>query len=494
MTYPLLALTWELCARRRGLLRLAAAYTALLLLGAWLLDTRHGDLLGVGFIGFLLFPVPAFVGAVCLGGNGPLEGRASLFPRRLFRLPVPTWGLVAPPLLLGTVVSAIVWTALVSALSHRRGLDLSVMWPGLLVAASVAWVQALTWSPFPLVWLRIGSLALLVLAAIGGAVGLGYLPAGMPEAVLVATLGLAYLVAHHGVRLARHGVGMDDPLEPVVASTAREPFASPAAALLWREWRLVRVEVFFLAVSSLIWVVPVALMTPAALRNLAGSPPVDAAVDAVGIGWLAAAVPLLMPLCVVAVLGSGLGRLGDRRDRFVVSPFLATKPIDNATLLRVKWGLLARLVIGGAVLGAILALVCSVTNGRLGEMAERLTVPALIGGVVGAAALAWLWAAGSLWSGLWGKWWAPLPGLVAVGAFLVGVQAGLAWLAVLAIVVHVAGMTPLLRRTSVWPLLVVLAVGAIGVTLAGWWPVAVPLWAALGLPLAPTALAENRHR
>jgi len=503
MTHPLLALAWELYARRRAALLLAAAYTALLPLGVYLLDGRDLDLVGAGFIGFLVFPVPVFVAAVCLGGGGPLEGRPSLFPRRLFRLPVSAWALVAAPLVLATVVPVVAGTAVVWTLSHRRGVDVPLLWPGMLAAASVVWVQALCWSPFPLPWLRPVGLCLVVAAAVAAAANFGQLPAGVPEVALVVVLGLGYAVAHRGVRLARYGVGLDDPAEPAVAATARPPFASPFAAQLWLEWRQVRAELLVLAVSTLIWVVPVAVMVPGALRNLAGTPAVDAAVAAVGVGWLAAAAPLLMPLIFVASLGSGLGRLGGRRDRFAMTPFLATKPIDDATLLRAKRGHLALLVGAATVLGVVLALGSSVANGRLGEMADRLTeraggpalgVMALVGGLGGAAVLTWLWAAGSLWSGLWGPWWAPLPGLVAVGVYLAALPNGLTWLAALAVLADVAVMAPLQRRSPAWPVSAAAAAGAVGATLTGWWPVALLLWPIVGLPLAPTALAANRHR
>lgn len=497
MTNPLFALAWELYARRRAALLLAAAYTALLPLGVYLLDGRDLDLVGAGFIGFLVFPVPVFVAAVCLGGGGPLEGRPSLFPRRLFRLPVPAWALVAAPLALATVVPVVAGSAVVWALSRRHGVDVPLLWPGMLAAASVVWLQALCWSPFPLPWLRPVGLCLVVVAAVAAAANFGQLPDGVPEAALVVVLGLGYAVAHRGVRLARYGVGLDDPAEPAVAATARPAFASPFAAQRWLEWRLVQADLLVLAVTTLIWVVPVAVMVPGALQKLAGIPGVDAAVDAIGVGWLSAAAPLLMPLVFVASLGSGLGRLGGRRDRFAMPAFLATKPIDDATLLRAKYGHLALLVGAATVLGVVLALVSSVANGRLGEMAERVTQgggPFLVGGLAGAAALAWLWAVGSLWSGLWGPWWAPLPGLVAVGVFLGAVPGGLAWLAALAVVADVAVMAPLIRRTPAWPICVALAAGAAGATLAGWWPVALVLWPAVGLPLAPVALAANRHR
>lgn len=492
------ALIWELLARRGWPLVALLAGSVFLPLSVWLVGPIP-DLLGFGFL-LLLIPGIAFVGDVSLGSDGPLTARASLFPRRLFRLPVSAWCLGAAPLVLGTLVLGGVVVVLTLALTALRpGVTPSVgVWPGLLVAVGVAWIQALTWSPFPLPWLRVVGVVALFPAVVFLGIGCAHLPARLAEAALLILLGLAYLVAVRGVRLARHGVGVDEPAPAEAAAPRERPaFTSVFNAQLWLEWRQVGRELLLLSVNVL-WAVPVMVLLPYALANLEPLPETKAVLETFGVGWLVASVPLLGTLALALVLGPDLGRLRWRRAGFGMASFLASKPVANETLVRVKMVFLAQVIGAASVLAWFLALIWSLATGRVGEMAERVThwvgpfaAPVPVAGLLGLATLAWLWAAGGLWAGLWGRWWSVLASMVPTVTFVSAFLTRHYWLAALAVVGHAACMTPLLRRVPAAGLVaVVLAV----CTLAGWWPVAVLLWPVPGLLVARVALEANRHR
>src|SRR5579871_4730414 len=115
---------------------------------AWLPGPEDGPLVPVHFV-FLVFsflPVIAFVVcAFAYNRDGPLEGRETAFPTWTFTRPVRTSTLVAW-LMLQAVV-AVAATGLVWDWTILRpvGLDLPLAWPAVMLAAVMAWVQAVNW-------------------------------------------------------------------------------------------------------------------------------------------------------------------------------------------------------------------------------------------------------------------------------------------------------------------------------------------------------------
>jgi len=92
--------------------------------------------------------------AFSFGLAGDLGARPSIYPARMFALPVRTAALVGWPMVYGTAAVAILW--LVTALSARWpwGIELPLIWPALLAAVFLAWTQALMWMPYGLPGLR----------------------------------------------------------------------------------------------------------------------------------------------------------------------------------------------------------------------------------------------------------------------------------------------------------------------------------------------------
>src|SRR5438128_5839604 len=171
------------------------------------------------------------------GLSGDIAARQSMYPARMFTLPVTTVALAGLPMLYGTTAMALLWFGTRLFALWPSDVDVPVIWPALLAAALLAWTQALTWMPYPLPGLRV-IITVLWLAAIDTEVMLA-LKSKAPETVMVAILApqvpLAYLVARSAVARARRGDVPDwrrrvARVEPtaVVVRRSRNDFPSPA--------------------------------------------------------------------------------------------------------------------------------------------------------------------------------------------------------------------------------------------------------------------------
>src|SRR5256886_8056459 len=214
MRAPALAIGWEF--RRRHLWALIAMAGYLLALAAIkLLFLGPMEPIRLdppdGRVAVVMTPLTAtyfyLLAAFSFGLAGDLGARPSIYPARMFALPVRTAALVGWPMLYGTAAVAILW--LVTALSARWpwGIELPLIWPALLAAALLAWTQALTWMPYGLPGIRL-IVAVLCLAALETVVLVAlHFKAGEPSmvAILAPQLPLAYLVARFAVARARRG-------------------------------------------------------------------------------------------------------------------------------------------------------------------------------------------------------------------------------------------------------------------------------------------------
>ncbi len=191
-----------------------------------------------------------FLAVFSFGLTGDLAARQSMYPARMFTLPVTTAALAGWPMLFGTAVMAILWLAMRLVGVWPSGVDVPVVWPALLASALLAWAQALTWMPYGLPGLRV-IVTMLWLAVIDTIVLLA-IHFDVSEIVMVAGLAplvpLAYLVARFAVARARRGDvpdwrGLIGGLlahrrnSPDVLPRRRDHFASPAGAQAWFEWR-----------------------------------------------------------------------------------------------------------------------------------------------------------------------------------------------------------------------------------------------------------------
>jgi hypothetical protein len=435
------ALSWELLACHRWASILTAGWVVLLcLLG--LVLAAAGCHPGVGIVLSVSLGVSLVLVLEGLthGRGTRLESAGSCFPRRLFTLPVSASVLVGPPLLLGTGVIFLYWLLAVLCVLRPFGIqDVPLWWPALCGAAVLAWIQALSWFPFPLPLLRLGCLLVLLTGVLLGTISLAREPseellvflgtialvreAGenlLAGAFLVLLL-LAYATAVVGVAWARRGTGIREPFQhgAVTVTTPRQeplPFSSPLRAQLWLEWGRNRWGFGFIVVLCLTVSLPAMVMGDMVLRANEGLPLAfrwfQRALDVVGLEWLVMAYPLISAFLLGACSGGQMGRLRTGIGGSGCSPFLATRPLPASAIIKAKL-----LVCAGEVvflwtllfLGGLTGAACM---GRLGAMSDRLVAltgsgPAalgvLIGGLLLLMALNWLAMIEGMWAGALGR-------------------------------------------------------------------------------------------
>lgn len=348
MRSPGMALVWELLHRHRwGLLAIAGYLLAMvavslellpgvdLMASLGLVDAR-GEIVVERFVAGVMLPLTAaaiyVIGMFSFGFTGDLTARQSMFPARLFTLPVTTAELVAWPMFLGAAAMAFLWLLPAALLGDAPGLDMPRIWPAFFAAAFVAWTQVLTWLPYPATGLRVIA-ALAFLIGIDAVIVVA-IELELPEAVMVAVfapqLPIAYVAARAAVTRARQGLGTDRPeaLERLGSrealwSAPRPPFSSPARAQWWYEWRHHG------------WVLPtwvgVVLPFELGLLFLAGRTHVFVLLT------------LIAVLCTPPLLASFVAasvRSTSPRDREAGSlpTFLSTRPMTSAALVAAKLG------------------------------------------------------------------------------------------------------------------------------------------------------------
>lgn len=252
MRSPAAAFAWEFRRRQRwGLIALAGYLLVLAAIKFVILaPAQRIDFDDETFALVTVVPLSStflyFLAVFSFGLSGDLAARQSMYPARMFALPVTTAALAGWPMLYGTVAMAALWLATRLLAVWPSGAEVPIIWPALLAASLLAWTQALTWMPYALPGLRV-IVTVLWLVAFDTIVLLAiHFKATEPVmlAILAPHVPLAYLAARFAVARARRG---DVPdwrrifvrLRPIanVLPRRREHFASPARAQLWFEWR-----------------------------------------------------------------------------------------------------------------------------------------------------------------------------------------------------------------------------------------------------------------
>ena len=162
MRSPAAAIAWELRARHRwGLVALLLYFAVLVVLQ--LLDLASYQHLARGgtwrFALAVAVPVSAttlyLMSVFSFGLTGDLAARRSLYPNRMFTLPVTSVALAGWPMLYGAMMMTLLWLATRLLGLWPSDMEIPLFWPGLLFAVLLAWTQALTWMPYPLRGLRV---------------------------------------------------------------------------------------------------------------------------------------------------------------------------------------------------------------------------------------------------------------------------------------------------------------------------------------------------
>jgi hypothetical protein len=338
MRSPAAAIAWEFRRHHRwGLMALAGYLVVLwtikpLIFGPGYpikLDPPNG-MAGL-LIALLTVTFLYFVGLFTFGLAGDLAARESIYPARMFALPVTTAALAGWPMLYGAAAMASLWVATALLARWPLGIDVSlpVIWPALLAAAFLAWTQALTWMPYGLPGLRV-IVAVLWLTTLDAVVFVA-IDSKVPESLMIAFLApqipLAYLTAWYAVRRARRGdvpdwrrlfarFGQLADIRP----RRRDRFVSPARAQLWFEWRRHG--------RSLPGWVGILLPFELGLLFIVASP-VFVFLILIGV--------LLTPPFMAAFVAATTSRANPHvRDSYGVSPFTATRPLTSAALVAAK--------------------------------------------------------------------------------------------------------------------------------------------------------------
>jgi hypothetical protein len=362
------AIGWEFRRRlRRGLLPLAGYLAVLWTIKGLILGPGHPIRLDPpnGMAGLVIAPLSVtffyFFGVFSYGLTGDLSARQSIYPARMFALPVTTAALAGWPMLYGAAAMASLWlaTALLAQWLGELDVRLPLIWPALLAAVFLAWTQALTWMPYGLRGLRV-IVTVLWLATLDTAVLLA-IHFEAREAVMVAILAplipLAYVAARIAVARARRGDvpdwrGAFARLAPIAdaAPRRRGPFVTPARAQLWFEWRRHG--------RSLPALVSILLPFELALLFIPGN-------DTAPVVFATLAAVLLTPPFMAVFAAATISTSNPYvRDAHGVSPFQATRPLTSAALIgaKLKMTTLSTLAAWSLVLVAIpLALILSGT-------------------------------------------------------------------------------------------------------------------------------------
>ena len=449
MRSPAAAIAWEFRARHRWGVRALVVYLAVLAaIRLALAASGRSMALDSAWSFALVVVVPLtttffyFLAVFSYGLAGDLAARQSMFPSRLYTLPVTTGTLAGWPMLYGTIAMMLLWAVTRLFAPFPSEFDVPIVWPGLLAASLLAWTQALTWMPYPLPGMRVivTMLSLTVLDTIVFAALELKTAEGVMLGLLAPTLPLAYLAARVAVARGRRGDVPDwrelpARLARITGLTARRRshFGSAARAQAWFEWRrhgrslpalVAMLLPFELGFLFLIRETPALVFYT--LLGVLLTPPFMA-------GFVAATVSRLHP---------------NARDPHGASPFMASRPLSTAALIAapLQATILSALAAWALVLVTLpLALYLSDTlpmvMERAGRFRETLGTPrAAVVVLLGCSALiasTWKRLVHGLYIGLTGREWLikgnvflTLSFLCAAGPFVywIGDRVVLVWL------------------------------------------------------------------
>jgi len=337
MRSPAAAIAWEFRRRHRwGLIAVAAYMLVLGTIRLLVLEPGRGiDFEDApSFALAVVVPLTAtfmyFLAVFSFGLGGDVAARQSMYPVRMFSLPVTTAGLAGWPMIYGAAAIALLWFATRFLALWPSGVDVPMVWPAVLAASLLAWTQALTWTSYPLRGMRV--IVTVLWLVVIDAVVMVALESKASEPVMLAILAphvpLAYLVARLSVARARRGDVPDWRQSFArlgrftdVQRRRRGRFSSAAHAQAWFEWRRFG--------RSLPALVGILLPFELALLFVFSDTPAIVFETLLGV--------LLTPPFMAAFVAPTAGKSNQPgRDSYGVTPFMATRPLTSASLVAAK--------------------------------------------------------------------------------------------------------------------------------------------------------------
>jgi hypothetical protein len=416
MRSPAAAIAWEFRQRHRwGLIALAfyllvLATIKLLIRGR----SQHLTFDDESFALVVIVPLTAtfiyFLAVFSFGLSGDLAARQSMYPPRMFTLPLTTAALAGWPMLFGTAAMAMLWLATRLLAVWPSDVDVPIIWPALLAASLLAWTQALTWMPYPLPGLRV-IVTVLWLAAIDSVILLA-LRYKASEPVMLALLAphvpFAYLTARFAVARARRGDmpdwrGVFARLARIadVLPRRRERFQSPGRAQMWFEWRRHG--------RSLPALVAILLPFELALLFVFRDTPVIVFEILGGV--------LLTPPFMAAFVAATVSKSNPHAsDSHGLTPFIATRPLTSASLIAAKlkatiwstvaaWLLVIVAIPVALKLSGTLPLVIEWKHDLVGFVGTPRAIVIVLLGFAGLLAATWKQLVKGLYIGMSGREW-----------------------------------------------------------------------------------------
>ena len=337
-----LAMTWELLIGGRWTLlafALGANLFPLLLLSALRLEggvaPSDPSMLVLHFI-LVQFNMFTF-------GAAMLDARAQ--PSRLFALPIPTSSIVGWQMLLAMLLVASEILASTVCLNAMFGLGWPLWGPALFAAAGVTGFQAAFWSTEKSAWQPLAVTAVAVVLGLWFKSRVGpmfsapdrlwieFTPGDVLE--LLAFAGISYFAAVVGVNRRRCGealpsLGIVDGIKRVFdrPPDAGAPFATPAQAQLWFEWRNKGWAFPALAMFGLVGGVGIWSVFNREAQSLFE-------------GFVAGGVLLMQMSCI----GFSQGIVGPNDTTLEMGHFLATRPLTITEMSRTFLKVIARSVL-----------------------------------------------------------------------------------------------------------------------------------------------------
>jgi hypothetical protein len=240
------AFALEFLRRHRWGFAAVAAYLVLLATGV---PASAGSGMSPRFAWTVLVPVTIaffyFLAVFSFGFAGDLAARQSMYPARLFTLPLTNAALAGWPMLYGMSAMIVLWAAVALFSPWPPWFEKPILWPGVFGAALLGWTQTLTWMPYGLRGLRVIA-AVLLLTTIDAVVFTSINDEVAESTLLVfliPQIPLTYLCARAAVSMARRGEVPDwrgsiaRPAAMADGRTWPRRFVSAATAQRWFDWR-----------------------------------------------------------------------------------------------------------------------------------------------------------------------------------------------------------------------------------------------------------------